>query len=342
MQAVKGLGQFWFWTPNSGVKDHIEDALLAALAAPQPVWVESNLSDAIYNLADENIRYLYNNWVPLLGRPEDRDRVIAGRLAIEYRLATKFAAVLDGSSEDCKKLLLRSLTEFPLRRGDVYNLESDLGKAAPPVYNRIGNDIEQSVFFGRGADRFAKSLIPLFDRRDPEMRRLVTNASLLVRETRFNEVERLAGPRGDNVSLIEAQLERMPEAADLVRQMRPAPVTSNVADGAAGRPAAAKLDETFFRAYVQPILEKRGKDGYACVHCHATHTLFDGTLATVRNVVDTGNPESSLLLRKPTSSSETEGIAGSRILPHGGGTRFTRDSPEYATILSWIRGAKAP
>ena len=29
------------------------------------------------------------------------------------------------------------------------------------------------------------------------------------------------------------------------------------------------------------LLERRGKDGYACVQCHATHTLFDGTLGTV-------------------------------------------------------------
>jgi hypothetical protein len=336
MQAVKGLWQLWFWTPDAGSKNQIEDALLAGLARPQPAWVASNLSDAIYNLADENIRYLYNNWVPLLARPEDRDRAIEGRLAIEDRLASKFAAVLDGPSELQKKFLLRSLTEFPLRRGDVYNLESDLSQPAPPVYNRIGNDIEQIVFFGRSADRIAKSLLPLLDARDPEMRRLATKASLLIRETRFGDVNRLAGPRGSNVSLIEAKLEKMPEASEVARQMKPAPVTPNATDVVTGRGSTAKLDETFFRAYVEPILQKRGKDGYACVHCHATHTLFDGTWATVKNVVDTASPENSLILRKPTSSSETEGVAGSKVLPHGGGVRFTKDSPEYATIRGWI------
>jgi len=85
---------------------------------------------------------------------------------------------------------------------------------------------------------------------------------------------------------------------------------------------------------------KRGKDGYACVNCHATHTLFDGTWSTARNVVDTANPENSLILRKPTSSAESEGIAASKILSHGGGVRFTKDSAEYATILAWIKGAK--
>jgi hypothetical protein len=342
MQAVKGLWQLWFWTPDAGTKNQIEDVLVAAVARPQPAWVASNLSDAIYNLADENIRYLYNNWVPLLARPEDRERAIRGRLAVEDRLAIKFAAVLDGASDVQKKFLLHSLTEPLQRRGDVYDLESDFSDRAPPVYNRIGNDIEQIVFFGRSAERIAKSLLPLLNASDPEMRVLAIKASLLIRETRFADVDHLAGPRGSNVTMIEAKLETLPEASEVARQMKPAPVTASAPDGPAGRGSASKLDETFFRAYVEPILQKRGKDGYACVHCHATHTLFDGTWSTVKNVVDTANPENSLILRKPTSSSETEGIAGSKILPHGGGTRFTKDSPEYATILEWIKGAHAP
>jgi hypothetical protein len=340
MQTVKGLWQLWFWTPDTGIKENIENVLLASLAKPQPAWVASNLSDAVYNLADENIRYLYNNWVPLLGRPEDRERVIRGRLAIEDRIAAKFAAVLEGGSDVQKKRLLRALTEFPLRRGDVYDLESDLSQPGPPVYNRIGNDIEQIVFFGRSADRVAKSLLPLLDSHDPEMRRLATDASLLVREMRFADVNRVAGPPGENVAVLAAKLEKLPDAAEVARQMKPPPVQAGVTNVSAGPTDAVKLDESFFRGYVEPILQKRGKDGYACVHCHATHTLFDGTWSTVKNVVDTANPENSLLLRKPTSSSETEGVAGSKILPHGGGTRFSKDSPEYAIILRWIQGAQ--
>jgi hypothetical protein len=227
-----------------------------------------------------------------------------------------------------------------LRRGDVYDLESDLSQPGPPVYNRIGNDIEQIVFFGRSADRVAKSLLPLLDSHDPEMRRLATDASLLVREMRFADVNRVAGPPGENVAVLAAKLEKLPDAAEVARQMKPPPVQAGVTNVSAGPTDAVKLDESFFRGYVEPILQKRGKDGYACVHCHATHTLFDGTWSTVKNVVDTANPENSLLLRKPTSSSETEGVAGSKILPHGGGTRFSKDSPEYAIILRWIQGAQ--
>ena len=90
---------------------------------------------------------------------------------------------------------------------------------------------------------------------------------------------------------------------------------------------------------MQPILEKRGKDGYACVHCHVTHTLFNGTYSTALHVIDLNDPENSLILRKPTSTSESEGILGSKTLSHGGGVRWEKNSPEYQTILKWIRGA---
>jgi hypothetical protein len=74
------------------------------------------------------------------------------------------------------------------------------------------------------------------------------------------------------------------------------------------------------------------------VNCHATHTLFNATWSTVLNVVDTSNPENSLLLRKPTSTAESEGVAGSRTTAHGGGRRWQKGSAQYDTILDWIKG----
>ena len=209
------------------VRGGIEDTLLAALGREQHPWIASNLRAAIYNLADENIRYLYNNWVPLLGRPTDRERAIRGRLNIEQRLATKFAAVLESGSDRQKKILLESLTEFPLRRGDIYDLAAVLGKPAPPVYNRIGNDTEQIEFFGQSGDLFARALRPLLDSADATMRRLAGQASLLMRETRFPEVSRVAGPYGADVKSLIAKLRSMPEEAEVVNVMQPAPTTAN-------------------------------------------------------------------------------------------------------------------
>jgi hypothetical protein len=328
MQAVKGLWQLWFWTPDVETQGAIEDTLIAALGKPQPEWVASNLREAIYNLADENIRYLYNNWVALLPRAEDRERAIQGRLAVESRLAEKFAAALEKGSDAQRKSLLRALTELPLRRGDIYDPEADLAKVAPPVYNRIGNDIEQIAFFGKTADRMASAIAPLLESGDAEMKRLAGQAALMVREVRYGDVNRVAGPAGPVVTTLLAKTAPPKESA-------PARVAG------APRPAAPRrLDDAYFRGYVEPILAKRGKDGYACVHCHASHTIFDGTLAGARRVVDTADPENSLILRKPTSTSESEGVANAATLAHGGGVRFTKDSPEYATILEWIKGAK--
>jgi hypothetical protein len=339
MQAIKGIWQYWFWSADVPAKSMIEDTLLAAMAKPQPAWITSNLHDAIYNLADENIRYLYNNWVPLLAKQEDRERAIKGRLAVEARLAGKFAAVLESGPDVQKKSLLVALNEFPLRRGDVYDLESDMGTVAPPVYNRIGNDIEQIVFFGESAERMARAISPLLDSKDAEMRRLAAESAMLVRDTRFADVNRLAGPSGADVQTISMKLEKMPEGAEVLRALKPPPPV--IAKSANGAPVVkVKLDEAFFRGYVEPILDKRGKDGYACVNCHASHTLFNATWSTVMNVVDTANPENSLILRKPTSSSESEGVTNAATLAHGGGVRFAKDSPEYLTILQWIKGAK--
>jgi Squalene-hopene cyclase C-terminal domain len=340
MNAVKGLWQFWFWNANPVVRDGIENTLLGALGTRQHPWVQENLRHAVYNLSDENIRYLYNNWVPLLGKPEDQERAVRGRLAVEALLADKFATVLEQGPALQKKELLLALTEQPLRRADAYDLDSDPTRPAPPVYSRIGNDIEQIAFFGESAARMSRALRPLLDSPDAEIRRAAERAVLMVRATPFAEANRIAGSSGEDTKQLIAKIEIMPEATDVALVLKPASVTSNV--GAAVGPPRKKpqLDETFFRGYVQPILEKRGKDGSACVHCHATHTLFNATYGTALNVVDTEHPESSLILLKPTSSSETEGVVGSKTLAHGGGVRWPKDSPEYNTILKWIKGAK--
>ncbi|MGH9666114.1 MAG: HEAT repeat domain-containing protein, partial [Bryobacteraceae bacterium] len=316
MEAVKGLWQSWFWNADPAVRGKIEDTVLAELARPQHPWIVENLRAAVYNLADENIRYLYNNWVPLLGREEDRERAIRGRLAVEAQLAGKLAGVLNNGPDKQKKQVLTALADLPLRRGDVYDLNADLSKEGPLTYSRIGNDIEQIAFFGPSADLLSKALLPLLDSRDAEMRHLAERASLIVRETRFSAVNHIAGPQGENTERLLAKLKTLPDASEVLAAFmpprRPAkPAGKQLAAVSQTRHPQKKLDEAYFRAYVEPILHRKGKDGYACVNCHATHTLFNATWSTVMNVVNTADPENSLILRKPTSTAETEGVVGS-------------------------------
>ncbi|MGH9645187.1 MAG: HEAT repeat domain-containing protein, partial [Bryobacteraceae bacterium] len=63
MEGVKSVWQAWFWNADPSTRGHIEDTILSALAQPQHPWIDENLRAALYNVADENIRYLYNNWV---------------------------------------------------------------------------------------------------------------------------------------------------------------------------------------------------------------------------------------------------------------------------------------
>ena len=249
----QGLWQLWFWTPDATTKGAIEDTLLGAMAKPQPAWIESNLRDAVYNLADENIRYLYNNWVPLLPRAEDRERAIRGRLAVESRLAEKFAAVLETVRTRRRRRCCASLTEFPLRRGDIYDLDADLTKtgAAGLQPDRQRHRADRVFRRERGAARPLAA--PLLDSPDPEMRRLAAAG-------------RAAGPRlalrrrqphrrtdGSDVKAV-AKLQTMPEGRSRAR-----PETAARPDrGGQPYPAicspTAKLDEAFFRGYVEPIL----------------------------------------------------------------------------------------
>ena len=67
------------------------------------------------------------------------------------------------------------------------------------------------------------------------------------------------------------------------------------------------------------------------------------TYRAALKVVDTKNPELSLLLRKPSSSSAAEGLVGVNAIAHGGGMRWSGpDDADYQTVLAWIKGAKEP
>ena len=121
-----------------------------------------------------------------------------------------------------------------------------------------------------------------------------------------------------------------------------------------GSPRLKLPDVAFFRARVAPIFEVEGKDEKACVDCHKGHPILrlkpvetdseaeqtlDHYRASLR-VIDLEQPENSLLLTKPLQEAPPEGTYASGANQHGGGVRWTRDSPEYRTLLEWIRTAK--
>ncbi len=117
-------------------------------------------------------------------------------------------------------------------------------------------------------------------------------------------------------------------------------------------------DPTTFRRTINPILYQEGETTYACARCHASHTILrivevdpkttptDGQVLinynSVLKVVNVGQPESSLILRKPLSPQTLPGTETTRpaVLTHAGGQLWnSTDHPAYKAILAWIREA---
>ena len=128
------------------------------------------------------------------------------------------------------------------------------------------------------------------------------------------------------------------------------------ADLSLSRPRMLSL--ATFRRTVNPLFYEAGEDSYACARCHASHTILriaesdpaqgftDEQLLinynSVLKVVNVGDPESSLILRKPRSPQGQGGPdpASPTGLTHVGGPRWdSTEDPAYKAILAWIREA---
>ena len=120
------------------------------------------------------------------------------------------------------------------------------------------------------------------------------------------------------------------------------------------------LSFSTFRRKVNPVFYQAGEDKHACAECHANHTIlriaeadagheFSGEQLMINynsalKVVNLGEPEASLILRKPRSPQGQGGPDASSPtgLSHVGGSRWENtEHPGYRAILDWIREASA-
>lgn len=169
MQAIRGLWRWWYWRADLALRNRIEDRLIAALAAPAHPWVRRNLVEALYIIGDENIRYLYNNWIPSLATQERRDRATDGQHATVNRLGAKYVAVLGRGNALQREGVLRAMSEFHER---------------PVMGGRIGNDLEPMLFYGDAQPRVAAALERQMSDADPTIRRLALQALVTLRGDR--------------------------------------------------------------------------------------------------------------------------------------------------------------
>src|SRR5947209_5075107 len=129
------------------------------------------------------------------------------------------------------------------------------------------------------------------------------------------------------------------------------------ADVVVQRPGMLNL--SYFRRDVNPLFYKAGSDGQACAKCHVNHTILRLAEApapgksltsdeimlnynSMMKVVNLGDPEQSLVLRKPRSphGQGNESADSPTGLTHVGGPRWEgTGSDAYQKILAWLRSA---
>src|SRR5262245_4518222 len=179
MQAAKALVQWFYWTKDEWMRRNIFSNFIEAMGDPQHPWVRRNLIEGFYIMADENVRYLYNNWIGHLPQREDRDKAVSAHRALSEWMANVIANALTTGNELQREGLLRGLTEFHLRHGGYTNA----GR-----YTRIGNDIETIVFYAEGAPAMERALTPLVNSPDAARRERAILAAYTLRDNTLTDL----------------------------------------------------------------------------------------------------------------------------------------------------------
>ncbi len=193
MQSAKALTQWFYWTKDESIRDRIADAFVTRMAVREHPWMRRNLLEGFYSLADENVRYLYDNWIALIAQDEDRAQAIKGHRDASRKMAERIARALTTGNELQREGLLRGLTEFHLRTG---------GYANAGRYTRIGNDVETVKFYQEGARALERALAPLLRSPRAERRQQGTLAAYMLRDTELLDLpllvmERLIDPNAE-------------------------------------------------------------------------------------------------------------------------------------------------
>ncbi len=216
-----------------------------------------------------------------------------------------------------------------------------------PALRRLGLELASTKpgFWGRSdAREYLKQLLI-----DPDGQVRLAALATVERQGLIRKEERALARR---VKALESD-PALAARAQAVLRVQGADPARVVPDVLLGRPRQLSLET--FRRTVNPLFYQPGEDGHACASCHATHTILRIAEADPRSpsdeavrinynaalkVVNLGDPESSLILRKPRSPQGQGGPDSSSPtgLTHVGGPRWdSTDHPAYRAILAWIR-----
>jgi HEAT repeat protein len=309
MQAAKSLMQWFWWTKDDTLQDRIADAFVARMTVNEHPWARRAVLENFYSLADENVRYLYNNWIALLARPEDRERAKRGHHEASRRMAERVARALTDGTELQRENLLTALTEFHLRSGGYPNA----GR-----YTRIGNDIETVKFYEEGGPAVEKALVPLLSSSNAKTRRQAVIAAFTLRENSLDELPLLVMKRllDDDKSVrsvaeefypslplpanLEARERNRQEAIAVLKEL----LASNRAEAQVAAlerikavgPDAAK-QEKFDEQVKQFVLTADGKVGSAAMRALADFPALRGDAAVEQRLASALQSSNQQLMR---------------------------------------------
>lgn len=161
--AMKALWRWWYRTTDFDLRYRILDAFLDR-AKDSNELVRLNVSQAMYNILDENTVQFHGNWLRVIAREEDKQKAEEARQnLVEKPLARKIALALAKNDPVSRDTLLTSFGYHYLRGG-------------------IGNDYDFITFYNQEAARtLAQALIPLLSDLDPGVRQKAVKAAVACR-----------------------------------------------------------------------------------------------------------------------------------------------------------------
>lgn len=319
-------------------------AILDAPVVPQDQAIKI-LQDTWLETDDESLRMTLID--RLFSRKETTDSPEPSRELVKL-LKTIALDPMNGVRERLLEKLEKAekLRRSP-RMAPVYY--SGLSDTSPGIRLRSLRLAREQPEFWKEGDMSEYALRLLVDP-DPKIRALALDSvkefDLLGREPRFAR----------RVKALSTDKALGPKALALLTShgLDPAAVE---ADGAVQSFGIPDLD--FFREKVNPYFYKEAADAHSCYDCHQNHNILRiaskplgaselpedlviQNLNSALKVVNLGDPEQSLILRKPRSpqgqgSANAESPTG---LTHVGGPRWPSSADAgYQAVLAWIRDA---
>lgn len=163
IQATKALWRWCYRTPDLAWRGKILDALLSRMSNEPSSYEKVNLSEALYNVLDENIGLMYTYWLPTISNVKAREIAHQAQFRYEYFFASKISKALEQGNTEQKQVVLEGLGDYFLRA-------------------RIGNDLDFLTFYNpQSADLMVNPLLKLMRNPSPQVRVSAVKAAVIAR-----------------------------------------------------------------------------------------------------------------------------------------------------------------